>query len=218
MRAIALDHGTFKVLAWKRRTKWRRNASKLLCKEWKIFPEKTVDEFWRKPRKLQRNIEYCYVDIPYIPETTLKHTTMDKNVDMSSWSNISNTKDCVWPHFQTLDTGQDILHEYSAFKWMSRFQGISISNSASSKRENIKFFSIPEENDKDTEEVLWLGTSARLPWPRSVKIQRVHRVNRERYVSGPRLIIATRLLCYKIVEEGRTLARTGYEMFCHFRY
>lgn len=90
-----------------------------------------------------------------------------------------------------------------------------------SRRENIKFFSIPEGQDEDTEEVLRDFMEQELGYhdARSVEIQRVHRLNRRRDASGPRPIIA-RFLRYKNVEEifalGRRLEGTGYQMFRDF--
>ena len=77
----------------------------------------------------------------------------------------------------------------------------------------MKLFSIPEEEDEDTEEIFGYHGA------RSVEIQRVHRINRGRNASGPRPIIA-RFLRYKNVEElfalGRCLEGSGYQMFRDF--
>ena len=87
-----------------------------------------------------------------------------------------------------------------------------------SRRENIKFFSIPEEEGENTEDILREFMERELGYhdARSVEIQRVHRINRGRNVLGPRPIIA-RLLRYKNVEEifalGRRLEGSGYQMF-----
>ena len=87
-----------------------------------------------------------------------------------------------------------------------------------SRRGNVKFFSIPEEEDENTEDILREFMERRLGYhdARSVEIQRVHRINRGRNVLGPRPIIA-RFLRYKNVEEifalGRRLGGSGYQMF-----
>ena len=87
-----------------------------------------------------------------------------------------------------------------------------------SRRENIKFFSIPEDVGEDTEEILREFMERDLGYhnARSVELQRVHRINRGNNVSGPRPIIA-RFLRFKNVEEifalGRRLEGTGYQMF-----
>jgi len=86
-----------------------------------------------------------------------------------------------------------------------------------SRRENIKFFNISENSDKDTEESLRNFMERELGFrnARSVKIQRVHRLNR-RNDTDPRPIIA-RFLRYKDVEEifalGRRLEGTNFQMF-----
>ena len=87
-----------------------------------------------------------------------------------------------------------------------------------SRRENIKFFSIPEEEGENTEDILREFMERELGYhdARSVEIQRVHRINRGRNVPGPRPIIA-RFLRYKNVEEifalGRRLEGSSYQMF-----
>ena len=89
---------------------------------------------------------------------------------------------------------------------------------AYSRRENIKFFSIPEEDEEDTEETLRNFMEDDLGYrnARTVEIQRVHLLPRRRSDSGPRPIIA-RFLRYKDVEDvfslGRHLERTEYQMF-----
>ena len=89
---------------------------------------------------------------------------------------------------------------------------------AYSRRENIKFFSIPEEQDEDTEEKLrgFLETELGYGNARSVEIQRVHCLSRRRNDSSPRPIIA-RFLRYKDVEDifalGRCLEGSDYQMF-----
>ena len=90
---------------------------------------------------------------------------------------------------------------------------------AYSRRENIKFFNIPEAREEDTEEVLRNFMERDLGYRnvRSVEIQRVHRLTTRRN-SGtvPRPIIA-RLLRYKDVEEifslGRRLEESDIQMF-----
>ena len=61
-----------------------------------------------------------------------------------------------------------------------------------SRRENIKFFSIPEEEGENTEDILREFMERELGYrdARSVEFQRVHRINRGRNVHGPRPIIA----------------------------
>ncbi|XP_068739303.1 GRIP and coiled-coil domain-containing protein-like [Montipora capricornis] len=87
-----------------------------------------------------------------------------------------------------------------------------------SRRENVKFFSIPEEQDENTEDILREFMERELGYhdARSVEIQQVHRINRGRNALGPRPIIA-RFLRYKNVEEifalGRRLEGSGYQMF-----
>ena len=74
---------------------------------------------------------------------------------------------------------------------------------AYSRRENIKFFNIPEVREEDTEEVLRNFMERDLGYrnARSVEIQRVHRLtSRRNRDTAPRPIIA-RLLRYKDVEE-----------------
>ena len=90
---------------------------------------------------------------------------------------------------------------------------------AYSRRENIKFFNIPEVREEDTEEVLRNFMEQDLGYhkARSVEIQRVHRLtNRRNSDTAPRPIIA-RLLRYKDVEEifslGRRLEETDIQMF-----
>ena len=89
---------------------------------------------------------------------------------------------------------------------------------AYSRRENIKFFSIPEEEEEDTEETLRNFMEDDLGYrnARTVEIQRVHRLPRRRSDSGPRPIIA-RFLRYKDVKDifslGRRLEGTNYQMF-----
>ena len=87
-----------------------------------------------------------------------------------------------------------------------------------SRRENIKFFSIPEKEGENTEEIIREFMERELGYhdARSVELQRVHCINRGRNIPGPRPII-TRFLRYKNVEEifalGRRLERSGYQMF-----
>ena len=90
---------------------------------------------------------------------------------------------------------------------------------AYSRRENIKFFNIPEAREEDTEEVLRSFMERDLGYRngRSVEIQRVHRLsNRRNSNTAPRPIIA-RFLRYKDVEEifslGRRLEGTDFQMF-----
>ena len=90
---------------------------------------------------------------------------------------------------------------------------------AYSRRENIKFFNIPEVREEDTEEVLRNFMERDLGYrnARSVEIQRVHRLtSRRNRDTAPRPIIA-RLLRYKDVEEifslGRRLEETDIQMF-----
>ena len=90
---------------------------------------------------------------------------------------------------------------------------------AYSRRENIKFFNIPEVREEDTEEVLRNFMEQDLGYrnARSVEIQRVHRLtNRRNSDTAPRPIIA-RFLRYKDVEEifslGRRLEETDIQMF-----
>ena len=90
---------------------------------------------------------------------------------------------------------------------------------AYSRRENIKFFNIPEAREEDTEEVLRSFMERDLGYRngRSVEIQRVHRLsNRRNRNTAPRPIIA-RFLRYKDVEEifslGRRLEGTDFQMF-----
>ena len=89
---------------------------------------------------------------------------------------------------------------------------------AYSRRENIKFFSIPEEDDENTEETLRNFMEDNLGYrnARTVEMQRVHRLPGRRSDSGPRPIIA-RFLRYKDVEDifslGRRLKGTEYQMF-----
>ena len=90
---------------------------------------------------------------------------------------------------------------------------------AYSRRENIKFFNIPEVREEDTEEVLRNFMERDLGYcnARSVEIQRVHRLTTRRNSNtAPRPIIA-RLLRYKDVEEifslGRRLEETDVQMF-----
>lgn len=62
---------------------------------------------------------------------------------------------------------------------------------AYSRRENIKFFSIPEDEEEDTEEVLRHFMENELGYrnARTGEIQRVHRIAGRRGDSGPRPII-----------------------------
>lgn len=91
---------------------------------------------------------------------------------------------------------------------------------AYSRRENIKFFNIPEppEGDEDTEETLraFMETELGFRNARTAEIQRVHRLNRRKNATGPRAIIA-RFLRYKDVDEifalGRRLEGSGFQMF-----
>ena len=90
---------------------------------------------------------------------------------------------------------------------------------AYSRRENIKFFNIPEAREEDTEEVLRSFMERDLGYRngRSVEIQRVNRLsNRRNSNTAPRPIIA-RFLQYKDVEEifslGRRLEGTDFQMF-----
>ena len=90
---------------------------------------------------------------------------------------------------------------------------------AYSRRENTKFFNIPEAREEDTEEVLRSFMERDLGYRngRSVEIQRVHRLsNRRNSNTAPRPIIA-RFLRYKDVEEifslGRRLEGTDFQMF-----
>ena len=89
---------------------------------------------------------------------------------------------------------------------------------AYSRRENIKFFSIPEEDEEDTEETLRNFMEDDLGYrnARTVEIQRVHLLPRRSSDSGPQPIIA-RFLRYKDVEDvfslGRHLKGTEYQMF-----
>lgn len=90
---------------------------------------------------------------------------------------------------------------------------------AYSRRENIKFFNIPEVREEDTEEVLRNFMERDLSYrkARSVEFQRVHRLNTRRNSdTSPRPIIA-RLLRYKDVEEifslGRRLEQSDIQMF-----
>ena len=90
---------------------------------------------------------------------------------------------------------------------------------AYSRRENIKFFNIPEVREEDTEEVLrnFMERDLGYRHARSVEIQRVHRLTtRRNRDTAPRPIIA-RLLRYKDVEEifslGRRLEETDIQMF-----
>ena len=81
-----------------------------------------------------------------------------------------------------------------------------------SRRENIKLFSILEEKDEDTEEILRDFMERELGYheARSIEFQRMHRINRSRDVSGPRPIIA-RFLRYKNVEKIFVLGRASRE-------
>ena len=90
---------------------------------------------------------------------------------------------------------------------------------AYSRRENIKFFNIPEAREEDTEEVLRNFMERDLGYrnARSVEIQRVHRLTtRQNRDTAPRPIIA-RLLRYKDVQEifslGRRLEESNIQMF-----
>ena len=79
---------------------------------------------------------------------------------------------------------------------------------AYSRRENIKFFSIPKEDDENTEETLRNFMEDDLGYrnARTVEIQRVHRLSGRRRDSGPRPIIA-RFLRYKDIEDIFLLGR-----------
>ena len=89
---------------------------------------------------------------------------------------------------------------------------------AYSRRENIKFFSIPEEQDEDTEATLRNFMERDLGYrnAHTVEIQRVHRLPKRRNDSGPKPIIA-KFLRYKDVEDilalGRRLEGTNFQMF-----
>jgi len=90
---------------------------------------------------------------------------------------------------------------------------------AYSRRENIKFFNIPEVREEDTEEVLRNFMERDLDYrnARSVEIQRVHRLTTRRNSdTAPRPIIA-RLLRYKDVDGifslGRRPEETDIQMF-----
>ena len=89
---------------------------------------------------------------------------------------------------------------------------------AYSRREDIKFFSIPEEQDEDIEEFLRNYMEQNLGYrnARSVEIQRVHRLPKRRNDSGRKPIIA-KFLRYKDVKDilalGRRLEGTKYQMF-----
>ena len=87
-----------------------------------------------------------------------------------------------------------------------------------SRREDIKFFSIPEKEGENTEEIIreFMERELGYHYARSVELRRVHRINQGRNIPGPRPIIAI-FLHYKNVEEifalGRHLERSGYQMF-----
>ena len=89
---------------------------------------------------------------------------------------------------------------------------------AYSRRENIKFFSIPEKEEKGTKETLRNFMEDDLGYRNAstVEIQRVHQLPRRCSDSGPRPIIA-RFLRYKDLENifslGRRLEGTNYQMF-----
>lgn len=91
---------------------------------------------------------------------------------------------------------------------------------AYSRRENIKFFNIPETQEENTEEVpvlrYFMEQDLGYCVARSVEIQRVHRLTTRKSNTEARPIIA-RFLRYKNVEEifslGRRLEDTNYQMF-----
>ncbi|CAH3028683.1 unnamed protein product [Porites evermanni] len=87
---------------------------------------------------------------------------------------------------------------------------------AYSRRENIKFFNIPEAREEDTEEVLRSFMERDLGYinGRSVEIQREHRLSNRRNSTTAQI---ARFLRYKDVEEifslGRRLEGTDFQMF-----
>ncbi|KAL9978011.1 hypothetical protein ACROYT_G015485, partial [Oculina patagonica] len=77
-----------------------------------------------------------------------------------------------------------------------------------SRRENIKFFSIPEEQDEDTEETLQDFMEQELGYQntRSVEIQRVHRLNqgRDARSTTDNRQIPPLQKCRRIIHLGKT--------------
>ncbi|KAL9976218.1 hypothetical protein ACROYT_G013490 [Oculina patagonica] len=90
---------------------------------------------------------------------------------------------------------------------------------AYSRRENIKYFNIPEAREEDTEEVLrnFLEQDLGYRNARNVEIQRVHRLTTRRNSDTASRPIIARFLRYKDVEEifslGRRLEDTDFQMF-----
>ena len=86
-----------------------------------------------------------------------------------------------------------------------------------SRRENIKFENIPEEetNKEDTEKVLGTFLETELGFVANVEIQRVHRLGKKRGES-PRPILARFLRykdCGKLFTLGHRLGGTNYKMY-----
>jgi len=163
-----------------------------------MFPEKTVDEFWKTQKTTKKHsILLCRKS----SETTLKDFAMDRNAGMTSWSNwhIKHERPCLttFPNscYRAFYKNLLLLNDWADSK-----------KSLCSRRDNIKLFSIQEENDKDTEEVFRDCLELVLDYhdARSVEIQRVH----SSQPRGPRSILRRGMA----PRENRL----SYQMFHHF--
>ena len=124
--------------------------------------------------------------------------------------------------FLVLSVREDILNIIKLSSHTSNFKLIEDKNlylEAYSRRENIKFENIPEEetNKEDTEMALrnFLETELGFGDAANVKIQRVHRLGKKRGES-PRPILARFLRykdCEKFLSLGHRLRGTNYKMY-----
>ena len=124
--------------------------------------------------------------------------------------------------FLVLSVREDILNIIKLSSHTSNFKLIEDKNlylEAYSRRENIKFENIPEEetNKEDTEMALrnFLETELGFGDAANVEIQRVHRLGKKRGES-PRPILARFLRykdCEKFLSLGHRLRGTNYKMY-----
>ena len=124
--------------------------------------------------------------------------------------------------FLVLSVREDILNIIKLSSHTSNFKLIEDKNlylEAYSRRENIKFENIPEEetNKEDTEMALrnFLETELGFGDAANVEIQRVHRLGKKRGES-PRPILARFLRykdCEKLLSLGHRLRGTNYKMY-----